>query len=305
MKIKGADDRAHDLGELERLLDPADVPVATRKRIEAEIRQIQAGAKGEADAAYEIELWFGRSKNWATIHDLRIEVDGLPAQIDHLILNRLGEIWVCESKHFAEGVSVNEHGEWTRWWHRRQQGIPSPTEQNRRHIVLLPRAFGDGLVPLPRRLGLVPWKPSFRSLVLVSNSARIGRPRRRVDGLEDVIKAEQLKTRLMDEFDRTPSWKLAGVIGTEGLEKLARDLVALHRPARVDWAARFGLTQIPPTATSVPPPGAATAAAASRSSWTVKFDGPCSNCGRLLPKGTPATWNRTTRKMYCLDCATA
>lgn len=120
VQIKAAADRIADVGALERLLDRPDVAAATRKRIEAEIRQIQAGAKGEAGAAYEIEVW--PSKNWATIHDLRIEVDGLVAQIDHLILNRLAEVWVCESKHFADGVSVNEHGEWQRWWHARAAG---------------------------------------------------------------------------------------------------------------------------------------------------------------------------------------
>jgi len=305
VQIKAAADHRQNIVALERLLDRRDVPAATRTRIEAEIRQVQAGAKGEADAAYEIELWFGRSKNWATIHDLRIEIGGLAAQIDHLLINRLAEVWVCESKHFAEGVSVNEHGEWTRWWRGRQEGIASPIEQNRRHILLLERAFDDGLVPLPRRLGLVPLKPSFRSLVLVSNNARIGRPTRRIDGLDQVLKADQLKTRLFDEYDRTPAWKIAGVIGAEGLEKLARDLVALHRPATINWAARFGLSTLPGRPTAPFTPGseapAITAASSSRP-WLVKFDGPCSSCGRQLARGTPAVWSRTKHKMYCVDC---
>jgi hypothetical protein len=305
VQIKAADDRTRDTAELGRLLDRPDVPSATRKRIEAEIRQIRAGAQGEKDAAYEIEVWFGRSKNWVTIHDLRIEVDGLAAQIDHVLINRLAEVWVCESKHFAEGVSVNEHGEWTRWWRGRHEGIPSPIEQNRRHILLLGRAFDDGLVPLPRRLGIVPLKPSFRSLVLVSNNARIGRPTARVDGLDDVIKADQLKTRLFDEFDRVSLRKAAGIIGRDGLEKLGRDLVAMHRPVSVDWVARFGLSPVPPGRGA--PPAASRvsrspAPAPPSPLWRVKFDGPCSSCGRLLSKGAPAVWNRATRTMYCLDC---
>jgi hypothetical protein len=241
MLVKTADGRNGDVIALERLLDRPDVPGATRKRIEQEIAQIRSGEKADRDAAYDIELHFGRSDNWATIHDLRIEVDGLAAQIDHLIINRLAEVWVCESKAFAEGVSVNEHGEWSRWWNGRQTGIPSPIEQNHRHIHLLERVFDDGLVRAPKRLGFVPMKPRLRSLVLVSNNARIGRPRRRVNGMDEVIKAEQLKTRLFDEFDKSPEWKLAMVIGKEGLAAFARDLVALHRPIAFDWPARFGL----------------------------------------------------------------
>lgn len=242
MQIKAADSRHPDIVALERLLERQDVPAATRKRIEDEIRNIRAGEKGEHDAAYEIELWFGRSPHWASIHDLRIEVDGLAAQIDHVLINRFAEMWLLESKSFAEGVSVNEHGEWTRWWHRSPTGMSSPIEQNRRHIELVRRVFNDGLLRPPRRLGLVPMKPAIRSLVLVSNSARIGRPKRKIDGLDQVIKAEQLKTRLFDEFDHVPDWKMVGIIGKEGLDAFARSVAALHRPASVDWASRFGLS---------------------------------------------------------------
>src|SRR5437879_5273844 len=120
MLIKAADSRTSDVSTLERLLSREDVRGDTRKRIEAEIRQVVSGQKAERDAAYQIEFYFGHSEHWATIHDLRFEVDGLAAQIDHLIINRLAEIWVCESKSFAEGVTINEHGEWSRRWHGRR-----------------------------------------------------------------------------------------------------------------------------------------------------------------------------------------
>jgi hypothetical protein len=111
---------------------------------------------------------------------------------------------VCESKSFAEGVSINDHGEWLRWCNGRSEGIPSPSEQNHRHIRLLQRVFDDGLALRPRRFGFAPMKPRLKSLVLCSDSAKIIRPRRRVDGLEEVIKAEQLKAKLIDAFDASP-----------------------------------------------------------------------------------------------------
>ena len=60
--------------------------------------------KGEAEAAYEMEFHYGASKNWMVLHDLRLECEGRVAQIDHLLLNRFLEIYVCESKRFSEGV---------------------------------------------------------------------------------------------------------------------------------------------------------------------------------------------------------
>lgn len=129
---------------------------------------------------------------------------------------------------------------------------------------MLSRVFADGLVALPRRLGLVPMRPDLKSLVLVSSNARIGRPKRPVPGLDEVIKADQLKTRLFDEYDRAPAYRVGRVIGKEGLERFARELAALHRPRQVDWAARFGLpastvpamqTTSAVAAASDPPPG--------------------------------------------------
>lgn len=308
MQIKAADGRQHDVVELERLLDRSDVPQATRKRIETEIRNIEAGERAERDAAYQIELYFGKSENWATIHDLRIEVDGLAAQIDHLLVNRVGEVWVCESKSFAEGVSINEYGEWSRWWHGRQHGMASPLEQNRRHIHLLQRVFDEGLAPLPRRLGLLPMKPRLRSLVLVSNEARISRPRRKVDGLDEVIKAEQLQSKVMDD-ENVSTRDLARVMGKEGVEQFARALAALHRPVEVDWAVRFGLPSAPSpsvsaaSATRVSP--TPLAASVAQRPWLVKYDGPCSSCRRVLTKGTPAYWDSRRRTLFCLDCRPA
>jgi hypothetical protein len=305
MIIKEAASRDADVTELERLLDRPDVPEATRKRIEAEVRQIQSGIKGEQDAAYLIDLYFGRSPNWAIIHDLRIEVDGHAAQIDHLIVNRLVQVWVCESKHFAEGVSVNEHGEWSRWWRGRSEGMASPIEQARRHILLLERAFEDGLVASPKRLGLVRWKPEIRSVILVSDNARIGRPKQKVDGLETVFKAERLKQYLFAEFEKAPAAKAFGLIGKEGLEAFVRRLAGLHRPISWDWAARFGLQAEPAPVAVIPESPSLTAPATpvTRRPWFVKFDGPCANCGVVLREGTEAVWQHRQRRVLCLDCA--
>ncbi len=304
MLITGADGHDVDIAVLDRLLLRRDLPTLIRQRIEREIRNIRAGERAERDAAYQIELYFGQSENWATIHDLRIEVDGLAAQMDHLIINRFAEVWVCESKSFAEGVAINEHGEWSRRWRGHWEGMPSPIEQNRRHMHLLTRAFDEGLAPVPRRLGFAPMKPRLRSLVVVSDNATIKRPRTKIDELEQVIKAEQLKTRLFDAFDANPARDMLRVIGKEGLNTFARGLAALHTPTAVDWAAKFGVAGQPgDTASTVREPVAPVPNAPQRDKpWHVKYDGTCSTCGRQLRTGTEAVWLRSERKMYCLDC---
>lgn len=124
MLIKSADDRESDIKILESLLNHPSASALTKRNIEKEIKAIRSGVKGEKDAAYQIEYYYGNGKNWAVIHDLRIEHKGRVAQIDHLLINRLMEIWVCESKHFNQGVSINEQGEFVSFFGAKAFGIP-------------------------------------------------------------------------------------------------------------------------------------------------------------------------------------
>ena len=137
MIIKESDDKARDIELLTALLSHPKANPETRSLIEREIRNMRAGQKGEKDAAYELDFYLRTSKNWAIIHDLRIEHNGRVAQIDHILINRLMDIWVLESKRFVEGIAVNDRGECAMFWKGRPQGIASPYEQNQKHILVL------------------------------------------------------------------------------------------------------------------------------------------------------------------------
>lgn len=231
------------------MLDRPELQEHTRTQIEREIRQTRSGLKAEQDAAYLIEFYFRDSPNVMTIHDLRIESAGRVAQIDHMIIDPFFEIWVCESKSFATGVTINEHGEWSTYWDGRPQGMPSPIEQNHRHMIVLGDVIAKGLVSLPRRSG-VAFRPSIKSLVLISKAAHISRPKgwaaSQVDGLSSVIKSDQLYATIGRATGRKD---IGNVFLTPAerktIENLARQLAALHVPVVVDQAARFGLGSVP------------------------------------------------------------
>ena len=152
-----------------------DLDARQRRAIQDEIWAIRLGVKAESDAAYQLDFDLRDNKNWAVIHDLRIELEGQVAQIDHLVISRMLEVFVCESKSYTGGVKVNEHGEWSTFRDRRPIGIPSPVEQNRRHIKVLEQVIKLGYVELPRRI--VALKPTYKNIVLVSASGLITRPK--------------------------------------------------------------------------------------------------------------------------------
>lgn len=243
MIIKQADEKQSQIAYLTDLLAHPEADSITRKKIEREIRLIRAGMKGEAEAAYEMQFHWGNSKNWMILNDLRIEHDGLVAQIDHLLINRFLYIWVCESKHFADGITINEHGEFQAFFGNKAYGIPSPVEQNNRHILFLERLFNSGTVRLPTRLGF-PIRPALKSLVLVSRGARITRPKTAIDGLSTIIKNDQLFKTIDKMLDENNPLLLTKLIGQDTLEELAREIAGQHKPLEFDWAARFGLSEV-------------------------------------------------------------
>lgn len=243
MIIKTADDRTNDIGTLQGLLKHPAASADTRKKIEQEIRNIQSGAKGEADAAYEIDFHYGESKSWAVIHDIRIEHKGRVAQIDHLLINRFLDVWVCESKRFSEGIAINEQGECAMFWNGKPTGIGSPHEQNAKHCAVLKDVFSNGVVELPKRLGFT-IKPTLTGLVVVSKNARITRPKAKGWWDDGIVKADSVKAKIDKSIDgENNPLVMAKLIASETLEDLARRIAALHVPASFDWHARFGLSR--------------------------------------------------------------
>jgi hypothetical protein len=301
MLIKSADSRNGDLETLQALLLRPDVAGDKKREIEREIRTLQSGLKGERDAAYEIDFHYGPSKNWAIIHDLRIEHAGRVAQIDHLLINRVLEIYVCESKRFSEGIAINDHGECSAFYNGKPVGMPSPFEQNRKHIAVLNALCDDGVVELPKRLGLT-MKPQFKSLVLVSKNARISRPKGKVEGVNDILKVDQIKTRIDRDIDtETSVLSIAKVIGSDTLEEFAKKLSAQHKPASFDWHARFGLPKYPPPAYPPAQPEAHPEGSEAKKSKLV-----CSACGMPVSQSVARFCGFNKRrfggKVFCMTC---
>lgn len=244
MIIKEADDKSQQINTLQALMERQDCAPETRKRIEQEIRNIRAGFKGEAEAAYEMKVKYGDSLNWMVLHDLRIVHGDLVAQLDHLLINRCMDLWVCESKHFSEGITINEHGEFLAYFGSKPYGLPSPIEQNSKHILILNKIFDSSAVELPRRMGFT-IKPNFKSLVLVSKNARISRPKSKFDGLDSIIKNDQLSKTIDKSIDNdnNPLF-LAKVISQSTLIEVAKSIAKLHKPIEFNWAAKFGMSAI-------------------------------------------------------------
>lgn len=244
MIIKPLSNKNADIKILTQLLDHPDACEKKKKDIKLQLKKIQSGIKGEKEAAYEIDFYFGKSKNWAVIHDLRIDFDGLQAQIDHMMIDRCLNIYLIESKHFASGIAINEHDEFVAFYGNKPIGIPSPIEQGKKHKRVIEHCINNGLFSLPKRIGMN-IKPSIKNFILVSKNARVERNKNSKAEINNIIKADQFNTHI-NKISDSESFinnlkQLSKTVSRETLKQMAENIVMNHTPINFDWYARFDL----------------------------------------------------------------
>jgi hypothetical protein len=239
MLLKKTDSKDQQIAELQYLLSGATGD--RRYRIEQELRILRAGIKGEQEAAYLIDFSRKESRHTNVIHDLRLEIDGQVAQIDHLIINQVLYCYVLETKHFSSGFKITEEGEFLRWndFRKCYEGMPSPLAQNERHLAVLKKAFER--IEMPTRFG-IRLPITFFPLVLVSPNARIDRPKR--FDTSQIIKADMLEAFIDKLVDKAGVLDVIGglakVVSIETLEGIGKKLVRMHKPTTFDYTNRFG-----------------------------------------------------------------
>ncbi len=238
MLLKKKDDNQDAIDYLSDLLE-RDILDDKKRLIERELKNLYSGNKGEQASAYYLDFDFRESKNWVVIHDLRLEHDGDVAQIDHLMIGRMMDIYVIESKNFAYGVSISDEGDFSYFHNNKPYSIPSPISQNERHIRLLDRFLSDNNL-LPKRLG-VTIKPNYRNIVLISPKSRLTKPNRGLYDCTAVMKSDKFVERFKKDLSDESLTNLVKVISCDSLKQFSEKIVLHHKPFTVDYIAKFGL----------------------------------------------------------------
>ena len=205
MLIKSADDKSKRLALLEDLQKSALLDARQKEWLRVELRNLKAGIKGEQAAAFYLDGHYKDGQNNVLLHDLRFQVDGEVAQIDHLVINRTGYVVLIETKNYSGDLQVNAHGEFTVQYGNDRYGIPSPYEQSRRHARILGKLLER--LEIGTRTDKL---PEFHNVVMMHPQAIIQRPDPKAFDTSFLIKADQF-----------PAWheKMAEGTSTGGLFK--------------------------------------------------------------------------------------
>jgi hypothetical protein len=208
-----------------------------------------------------------------------------------------------ESKNFSDILKITNDGEFLVAHNNRYYAIPSPIEQNNRHIFLLEKIVKAYNI-MPTRLG-IQLSPTFRSYILVSPQSRVIKPSKKHFDASMVIKADTLHSQINKEFDEmTFSGTITGIgklSSGETVMEVARKLAKLHKPLKIDFKSKFRITERTETPKTLPEKKKAEDT--SRQSEKAFY---CSKCkGSITEKVASFCWQNKERfggRAYCYDC---
>ena len=96
------------------------------------LRNIKNGLYAEKDMAYKLDIAFGNHKEIMILNDIKVEFNGLTAQIDHLVLTCYSAYFI-ETKNSWGNISINEYRDWARYFGNKRFNMDSPIRQSEDH----------------------------------------------------------------------------------------------------------------------------------------------------------------------------
>jgi len=245
--VKTIDPIEHKIAELEDILANAQLKdQRIAKQVKGDILKIKAGHTAEKNAAFMLDKLFIRSDRSVLLHDIRLEIDGDVAQIDHLSLNRFGFVSLFETKSFSTGVKVDDDGVFWHWdgYKKQYVEIPSPLLQSKRHEGTLRQALAKIDYPVAQ----------VSHYVLIDYKAKLIKPKN--GQFDNVCRPDRLEEVWDKEYKKMPSlgdvgiaiksisrWVGGKVPDHNSLIQIGKRLAAQHRPLVTDLWARYGLVK--------------------------------------------------------------
>lgn len=158
--------------------------------IEQQIKFVEAGIAGEKQIHFELE---NSHLPMYVLHDVFLELNGLAAQIDYMIICPKN-FYIVECKNLYGNIEIDEKGNFIRTVnfgkHYKKEGIYSPITQNQRHLDLVTAIRRDNANAIVKRLiSTSCWK----TVVVLANPKTVLNDKKAPKEIRDqVIRADQL-----------------------------------------------------------------------------------------------------------------
>lgn len=205
-----------------------------KEEIEKQISIAQIGEYGEKSIIYELKH---SDLDMYIMHDIYLEVNGVGAQIDFLIVTKK-IIYVIECKNLYGDITVREDGAFIREFSykgrkKQKEAIYSPITQNEHHLHVLKEYIKDGKISIVKFLTDKMFNHIFKSVIVLANPKTILKTPRNFSGT--ILRADQL-VRYIEEQNR-----MSDIIegSTKDIANTARSYLAGHIPNHTDYSKKY------------------------------------------------------------------
>lgn len=208
-----------------------------KAEIDKQIKIAQYGLQGEKSIAFELK---NSGMDMYILHDIYLEVDGLSAQIDYLLVTRK-HIYVLECKNLIGNIEVDNSGNFIRTYElsgkKIKEGIYSPITQNQRHLQVIKEL---GLKRRKNILAKTLYEKSFesahKSLVVLANSKTCLNAKFAKKEVKDkIIRLDQLNARIK-EIEATSR---ESEMSSDVMKEVAESFLSVSVKNRSDYAKKY------------------------------------------------------------------
>lgn len=235
MIYKELDSKEESIQTLEKLFKMSQSD-KQKKLIQKEIQSLKNGYEGEKQNAYYIDFYLKDSKNVIVLHDIRIEHNKESAQIDHMIISRLG-IELIESKNLSGEVSINNDNSLTIKYNNTVKTVPNPLEQSKRHAKVL-KDFLEEHIDFGKRIKLL-GGIKIDNVVLFHPEVTIANE----DLPENFYRADSYISKRAEKIDKMSTSRLLNhvttMINIDQVKELADLLIQHHKPILYDYTLKY------------------------------------------------------------------
>ena len=242
MLIRDLDHGDDDIRKLKQILG-RDLTVNQRFLVESELLRLTGKASDSVNPTQILDFYCSINAKWAVLHNLKLKGQDGIQRIDHLVISCYFDVVLLNSACFYHDLKISVDGEYRLFDGRDYQPIISPYQKCQQQLGMLVEVFNEEVLA-PSRIG-VPLRPKLHAIVLVSPSRNVIRPPDSVLDTSHVIAANQFIHKLLRHQLGVGAGllKLARYCQRSTLERIARELAALHQTECIDFAAEIGLDQ--------------------------------------------------------------
>lgn len=205
--------------------------------IRQELTKLESGLKGEKDTAYFIDFNLKDSENYMVLHDLRFEIDGLIAQIDHLLINKAVGIILIETKNTKSEVTINDDGTMLYNYGKKSYNQSNPLAQSQRHALVLDEVLKKYNMEI-NIMSYVVFLPGVK----ITNKIL---PKK-------FCRADTFTEYILNEFKHSPLKILSTMAkmitnkipSTKNLENIGNILLSEHKPLIIDYDKKYRIKEV-------------------------------------------------------------